>query len=142
MNNIFKKIEIFVIVVVIAVIGIVYAFKQETPSARLANNTDTTQNQPADLLMAKNELNQPAPETSIVYEGVDGKNAMELLRMNHQVTVKTYEFGDFVTSINGITPDSNQFWSMYVNGQQSQVGASQYMTKNGDSIKWQIDQVQ
>jgi len=143
MNRLLKKIEIFAIVVVIALVGIIYAFKQSPVLAPSSNDSTPAQENSlnASLTVATNELDQPAPETSIVYQGEDGRNAMDLLRANHQVTVKSYDFGDFVTSINGITPDSNQFWSMYVNGEMSQVGAADYETKSTDTIKWQIDLV-
>jgi hypothetical protein len=145
MNKLLKKIEIFAIVVVIAVVGIIYAFKESPVLSPSINKTAPIQQDSAlnaSLTVATNELNQPAPETSIIYQGEDGRNALELLRANHQVTVKSYDFGDFVTSINGITPASNQFWSMYINDQMSQVGASEYETKSSDIIRWQIDSVQ
>ncbi len=125
MNNTFKKLEIFVIVVIIAVIGIIYAFRQKP-----APSSDTSA---ATSLMSQTG--------AIEYSGQDGKNALELLQAGHQVDAKHYSFGDMVTAIDGLAADANHFWAMYVNGEFSQVGASSYMTKSSDVIKWQLDEV-
>lgn len=63
------------------------------------------------------------------------------LKANHQVDATHYSFGDLVTGIDGLKPDSKHFWALYVNGQFSQVGASAYVTKSTDQIKWEVDAV-
>ena len=123
--NTLRKIEVFVVVVVIAFIGIVFAFKQRPV---LAPTVDQKQA-------------QQAPTSTITYLGHDGQNALDLLKASHQVEAKHYSFGDMVTGIDGTSPDANHFWAMYVNDQFSQVGASAYVTKSTDAIKWQIDEV-
>ena len=129
----FKKIEIFVIVAIIAVIGIIFAFRKPA-IAPTSQTTSQTQNQTP-------TPTQQVPTSVIEYSGVDGKNALELLKVSHQVEAKHYDFGDLVTGIDGISPDASHFWALYVNGQLSQVGASAYVTKNTDQIRWQIDAV-
>ena len=79
--------------------------------------------------------------SEITYQGVDGKNALELLQASHQVDVTTSGQGDFVNSIDGVTPDSNHFWSFYVNGTMSSVGASSYQTKSTDILTWKLDAI-
>ena len=138
MNNVFKKIEMFVVVVIIAGIGIVYAFKQKPATTPPVAQNKLSANSAGS---PKNDLNQQAPETTIIYSGQDGRNALDLLKVNHQVESKHYDFGDLVVSIDGIIPDTAHFWAMYVNGEMSQVGASAYVTKSSDSIKWQIDAI-
>jgi len=120
-----RRVEVFVVVVVIAFIGIVYAVeKAEAPT-----------NQPQQQVIQT--------QTNVItYQGQDGKNALELLKSLHRVETKSYSFGDFVSSIDGVAPDSAHFWALYVNGSLSQVGASQYITKSSDTIKWQIDAVE
>src|SRR3989344_4440077 len=129
MTNLGKKLEIFVIVAVIALIGIVYAF---TRKPVLAPTNTVSQNQNLDS-------QQQVPNTVITYIGVDGKNALELLKANHRVEAKEYSFGSFVTSIDGTAPDSSHFWALYINNELSQVAADTLMTKSTDTIKWQID---
>lgn len=97
-------------------------------------------------LPAKNAQNATTASQSqsneISYMGVEGKNAMDLLKASHQVETKHYDFGDMVQSIDGIAPASDQFWAFYVNGQASQVGADAYQTKASDTISWKLDKIQ
>lgn len=78
----------------------------------------------------------------ISYQGVEGKNALELLRDSHQVETEKFDFGELVVSIDGVKPDKNQFWAFYVNSAPSQVGASAYQTKASDTITWKLDTIQ
>ncbi len=141
MNNLGRKFEIFVVVAIIALIGIVYAFKQKPVLAPTANNQNIAQNDNSNATADVTVPEQQVPSSVISYQGQEGKNALELLLAAHRVDVKHYSFGDLVTGIDGITPDAQHFWAMYVNGQFSQVGASAYATKSSDTIKWQIDTV-
>ncbi len=131
-----RRFEIFVIIVIIAIIGIVFAFKQNVSVAPTLSKTPLAQND-----QTKTNDGVQVPATVITYQGQDGKNALELLQAGHRVEVKHYSFGDLVTSVDGMAPDMTHFWAMYVNGQFSQVGASAYQTKSTDQIRWQIDAV-
>ncbi|HEV8601091.1 MAG TPA: DUF4430 domain-containing protein [Patescibacteria group bacterium] len=142
----FKKFETFVIAAIIAVIGIVYAFTKQ-PVMAPSNHTEQTSNtssteQSQQPTYPTQEDVQQVPASTITYKGVDGKNALELLQASHQVEVKHYSFGDMVISIDGVMPDPNtHFWSFYVNGQLSQVGASAYVTKSSDILEWKIEKI-
>lgn len=87
----------------------------------------------------------PANELSsaehVSYAGQDGKNAFELLQTAAQVEFKQYDFGVFVESINGVKPDAQHFWKLYINGAESQVGADQLQTKNGDVVEWKLEEI-
>ncbi len=119
-----RRLEIFIIVSIIAGVGIVYAMTQKPV---LAPSTQQQQ--------------QQVPVSTVEYTGVEGRTALDLLKQTHVVEVKNYSFGDLVTGIDGVSPDANHFWAMYVNGEFSQVGASAYITKSSDQIKWQIEEV-
>lgn len=85
---------------------------------------------------------QQTPKTDVSYKGVEGENALDLLKRSHKVQTKTYEgIGELVTSIDDVSADSKHFWSFYVNGQQSQVGASNYMAKATDTIAWKLEEI-
>jgi hypothetical protein len=127
-----RRLEIFIIVVIIAVIGVVYAMTRQPVLAPVTEQSTQNQNQ---------NSTQQVPTTIIEYKGQDGKNAMELLRASHQVEVKSYSFGDLVTGIDGVSPDSTHFWAMYVNNTFSQVGAAEVITKSSDTIRWQIEEI-
>lgn len=85
---------------------------------------------------------QSQTEQSILYSGIEGRSALELLKEKYPVKTKNYDgIGEFVESINGKTPDANHFWAFYVNGQSSSIGAGQYITKAGDSIEWKLEEI-
>lgn len=94
-------------------------------------------------------------QASLLVEGVDrgdqlfnfyadeNKSALDLLKSGHQVETKTFSgVGEYVTSIEGKKEDTGKnFWALYVNGQQSQVGASDYKPKDGDKIVWKLEEI-
>ncbi|MBI3290536.1 DUF4430 domain-containing protein [Candidatus Microgenomates bacterium] len=79
-----------------------------------------------------------APSDYITYEGKDGQTALSLLYVGNYVATAE---GGFVTEINGRKADldKKEFWAFYVNEEMAQVGAADYMTKNGDKIEWKIE---
>ena len=90
----------------------------------------------------------PVPTQKVIdyvkYYGVDGKTALDLLKVLYpgQVQTKVYSgVGEFVESISGVTPDSKHFWEFFVNGKSSNVGASSYVTKTGDVLEWKLSEI-
>lgn len=85
----------------------------------------------------------PVPTPSVVaYDGVEGKTALELLRVKDPAAVTQGEGANaFVTKINGYEASASkkEFWAFYVNGKQAAVGAGSYITKSGDKIEWKIE---
>ena len=116
-----KRLEIFVVVAIIGVIGVVYAFTRKPVNApTITQNTQQV--------------------TSVKYEGQDGRNALDLLRVFHQVETKDTSFGPQIMGIDGVVPDpSNSYWAFYINGKLADKGADQYVTKNGDQIEWKVE---
>jgi hypothetical protein len=80
--------------------------------------------------------------TEVSYTGVEGKNALELLRAGHSIETKTSSFGDYVQSIDGVAADSSHFWGFYVNGKMAEVGAGSYVTKSSDTVLWKLEAIQ
>jgi len=110
------------------------------------NHLVANQSVPIKTLPASNaELNQPVSvfvgKDYVRYPGRGGENALELLLEVTEVESTQYDFGKFIESINGTTPDSGYFWKLYVNGAGAQVGADQLETKSGDVIEWSIEQI-
>ena len=91
-------------------------------------------------------VSHPRPSTTVgttvTYQGVDGRTAMALLKANHQVQTKHYDFGDLVTVIDGQAADSTKYWILYVDGKPSEVGADALQTKTGQSIEWKLEKTQ
>ncbi len=77
---------------------------------------------------------------SIAYNGIEGQTALATLVELVPVETQSSEFGDFVTSIDGSVADSNsEYWAFYVNGELAPVGASSYITQDGDMIEWKLE---
>jgi hypothetical protein len=118
-----------------AVLGFTFLAKDK-PQENNQQQSQTTQQQSTPA---------PSPQTSapeVKYDGVDGKNALELLQQSHKLETKTFEgMGVLVTSIDGKAADFDHFWALYVNGQQSQVGADAYITKAGDKLEWKFEEI-
>lgn len=72
----------------------------------------------------------------VSYAGQDGKNALELLQADHHVDASDE---GFVNAIDGVKPGEKEFWAFYVNGEQAQVGAKDYQTKNSDHVEWTLE---
>jgi hypothetical protein len=94
-------------------------------------------------------------QVSQVVEGVDkidqsfnfyadeNKTALDLLKSSRRVETKTFSgVGEFVESIDGRRADGQtEFWAFYVNGKQSNVGASEYKPQNNDVIEWKLEKI-
>lgn len=95
-------------------------------------------------LFSGSNASQPAPDQtqiqttsqSVSYQGKDGVDAMTLLKETHSVDAS--EQG-FVDAIDGVKPGEKQFWSVYINGKPSDLGAKDTITKSTDSIEWKLD---
>lgn len=138
--NRFQKIFPFLLILILIVIGVVYAFNKKAvaPVAPQAPASDTLS---SDTDKAGSVAEKPDPSKPVSYRGEEGKTAMQLLKSKHVVETKNYSFGEMVTSIDGVNPDARHFWGFYVNGKLAQVGADAYVTKATDSIEWKLEEI-
>lgn len=83
-----------------------------------------------------------AQKCQISYVGVEGKNALELLKSSHQVETQSFSFGEMVQSIDGIKSPASHFWAFYVNDKKAEVGAGDYQTKTGDTLSWKLEKIE
>lgn len=74
------------------------------------------------------------------YQGQEGKTAFALLDELYEVEYQQFDFGPLVKSIEGEASSDSRFWLYYVNGEQAQIGADQYVTKDGDTILWRLEE--
>ena len=82
------------------------------------------------------KYNQPKTQFMV------GQTALEVLDATHQITTQDYgSMGKFVLSIDGVAPDNKHFWAFYVNGKQSNVGASFYKLLANDKIEWKLEAI-
>lgn len=77
---------------------------------------------------------------SNVLDGATAFEAMDKLsKDNKNFSFKYTEhggMGNFITEINGEKGTPGKYWIYYVNGDKPSVGASKYILKDGDIIKW------
>ena len=98
-------------------------------------------------LTPTNEVSPAAVEETqkqvFSYEGVEGIDAMSLLKEKYEVQIQDFGpgLGEFVETIGGIAPGADEFWAFKVNGETANVGASQYVTKTGDVIEWELEKI-
>ncbi len=101
----------------------------------------------ASFYLVGSRLSEQAPESSreiqlapeiVSYSGVDGKNALELLKAQAEIE---QDASGLVVSINGVKAEASQreFWAFYVNDKSAQVGPLEYQTKNSDHIEWRLE---
>ncbi|MEK7536056.1 MAG: DUF4430 domain-containing protein [Patescibacteria group bacterium] len=76
--------------------------------------------------------------TDVKYKGIEGQNALDLLKKYATVQTKHYSFGDLVTAINGTEGNGPKYWSFYLNGKLADIGAGAYTTHTGDIIEWKL----
>ncbi len=139
-NN--KKILTILSLIVIAIIAAIsvwyfnYGLDNGT-NDNSANNGSTQQ----DNQTEKAQVSEDGKNVS--YYGKEGQSALSLLKQYTQVETEEFTgIGEYVVSINGVESDStNNFWSFYVNGEQAQVGAGDYITQNNDFIEWRLEDV-
>jgi len=78
--------------------------------------------------------------TTMVPKGTNAFDAMQ--------QVANVEFQDFgamgamVESINGVKPGQNEFWGLYVNGEQSMAGISGITIEEDTAIEWKIESIE
>ena len=86
-----------------------------------------------------------SPEDKINYEKQlnisSSVSAFDLLKEAldaNQITyeTKSYDFGVFVSSINGFVSGADHTWIYFVNGQSGQVAADKYILKPQDVVEW------
>lgn len=76
---------------------------------------------------------------TITYNGAKDATALSLLQKDCDIETSGTGESAFVTSINGTKANStNEFWSFKVNGEMASVGAGSYITKDGDTITWEL----
>lgn len=85
---------------------------------------------------------KPVVEKTISYDGQNGKNALDLLKVSHQVATQDSTIGIFVTGIDGTANSDNKYWMFYVDGALSPLGPDQYQTKDTEKLEWRYESLQ
>ncbi|MEK7170702.1 MAG: DUF4430 domain-containing protein [Patescibacteria group bacterium] len=95
------------------------------------------------LCNSVNTIDQLEQKCVISYQGVEGKNALELLKSSHEIETQTFgEMGEFVTTIDGVKSPATHFWAFEINDKPAEVGAGVYQTKNDDTLSWKLQKIE
>lgn len=103
--------------------------------------------------VAENTLKEPITVTLAIpqktYEtSVENKSSvyelMEHLRNTQGLLFESEYYtgmGFFITSLSGTkqNPKNSDYWTLYINGKESQTGVSSALLKNGDSAEWKLE---
>ncbi|MFA5763504.1 MAG: DUF4430 domain-containing protein [archaeon] len=75
---------------------------------------------------------------------VTGTNAFDAVKtmLDNNLEYQEYDFGVFITSILGATPDSTHFWSLYINGENASNGISSYNISDDILIEFKLEELQ
>ncbi|HRN90563.1 MAG TPA: DUF4430 domain-containing protein [Candidatus Saccharibacteria bacterium] len=126
-----KRTNIYIISIVAAVIllvtGILWTLNR--PNERVAE-------QPSNSIIK-------SQRTEIIYTAKPGETSLKQLKEEaNDVITKTSDFGEYVDSIEGHQGGTDgKYWSFYINGTMSDVGADSYMQKGGEVITWKFQKL-
>jgi len=80
-----------------------------------------------------------------VFEISEGSTAYDLMNIASSTGAITFKaknysgIGYFFEEIYNIKNANGYYWTLYVNGEYSEVGASDYVLKDSDSIEWKFE---
>lgn len=116
--------------------GIGYIATQDDDTSTSTTNVEQTE----DTAPSANDFTVSEDGKTVSYSGVTGEDALTTLQSHTEVVTETSDFGEFVTTINGVVADSSsEFWAFYVNGAQASVGADSYIATDGDTVEWKLE---
>lgn len=110
----------------------------ETPEVKNIISTQT----PIQKIKITTKINAGRRAGNYVIDYISDENAFELLKRITKSDIEYTDWGGdlgiFVDCIGGVcrTKGYEYFWSLYINGRLSEVGASGYTTQPNDVIEW------
>ena len=85
---------------------------------------------------------------TVLFSGLFGSdeetNAFDAVKisLDNNLEYAEYDFGVFITSILGVTPKENEFWSLYINGEKATMGISSYNNSDVNLIEFKLEELQ
>lgn len=138
MNKNLKVLGGIVIILAVVLIAIGLSSKNNVTNTTTQSPTGQLQTFPVTLT-----IEHPTSTKTYNLTTREGETAMaitEQASQQHgiQLSTKEFSFGKMVETIDGVSSDqsANKYWTLYINGQMSNVGASDYKLKSGDTITW------
>ena len=104
-----------------------------TPAVASSTKNVATKEIEINFIAGAKNYSLSVPVGSTVYDAMN----MLASSTNFSFSATLYSgLGYFVDEINGIKNQNGSYWTLYVNGTYSNVGASTYVLRNGDIIDW------
>lgn len=129
-NQLYKKWSFYVVLAVVAVIGVVAALYVQSLYEANNNKEETVivQSDPA----------------YISYTAVSDKTSLDQLKeTTPNVQTKTTEYGEYVDTIGSLVGGTDgKYWTFYIDGEMASVGAGSYIQKGGEKIEWKFVNLQ
>jgi len=110
----------------------------------VSSSTTTTDTTPTEQNQSEQAENASVITLSeegkvVSYQGVAGEVVLDTMKAGIAIRTEISEFGEFVTGIGDVDADSSKnFWGYTVNGEFAEVGAGEYVAKEGDQIEWRL----
>ncbi len=120
----------------VAIIGLI-GFSVLTTSSSGPNVSDKTAEQ---VVVETPQITVSEDGRTVSHDGQEGIAVLDTTRSLADVGTKDSDFGEFITSINGLSADANnEYWAFYVNGNLASEGAGTYKAVKGDRVEWKLE---
>lgn len=82
-------------------------------------------------------------ETQITEKTTEGTNAFDAMQEVFEISYQDYgSLGVMIETIDGISPGQGNFWKLFVNGQEAQLGISNITLEENMTIEWKTEKIQ
>ncbi len=71
----------------------------------------------------------------------DGQTPFSLLNKKAEIKYDQYDFGVFVTGINGKASTNEYYWALYINGEYAQEASDKIILNIGDQVEWRFEEL-
>lgn len=88
------------------------------------------------LVQGSDRLNLNLPVGMSIYDGMKGLSTQSNFVFE---TTPFSDLGMFVKSFGGIVDQNGYHWTLYINNQEAEMGASAHIIKTGDQIAWKYE---
>lgn len=129
-KNLFKKISI--ILAVIALVGCAVIGQQYVVNKNIHSESMTQSKEVNITITVEDQTKEIKVE--------EGLSVMDIMKENY--SLQTQYDGTFISGIDDVVADENNFITFNINGEMSMVGAGDYFPVNGDSIEFKLTPLQ
>lgn len=129
-KNLFKKISI--ILAVIALVGCAVIGQQYVVNKNIHRESMTQSKEVNITITVEDQTKEVKVE--------EGLSVMDIMKENY--SLQTQYDGTFISGIDDVVADENNFIAFNINGEMSMVGAGDYFPVNGDNIDFKLTPLQ